>query len=86
MNELTEEIKLDTSETLGRVSLRKPVNGSVGRHDVPGLRGYRVIRFAHREQFAFSTLSLFVLELMASVYVDKTRSRFIWSGPVTASA
>jgi hypothetical protein len=74
MTTLDREVLIDTFQ---RVQLKPVKTGGVGRHDVPGLRGYRVMRFAHREQFVFSTLSAFVLNLIGSIHVATPGLRHI---------
>jgi hypothetical protein len=60
---------LDTTTT---VRVKPERIGDLGRHEVKGLRGYQVRRFAQREAFVFSTLSANVLELMGSIHVGQS--------------
>jgi hypothetical protein len=82
MTLLEQEARLKQQQTI-RLKPEKP--GDVGTHNVPGLRGYRVLRIAHREQFVFSTLSQFVLELLAAVHVGTIGLRSSGPGPAATA-
>lgn len=70
-DKLTTEPILDTTTTV-RTREEKP--GDLGRHEVRGLRGYQVRRVVGeqaRQQFAFSTLSPFVLGRLGAANVGQ---------------
>jgi hypothetical protein len=82
MSALEKETIVDTTRT---VPLKAPKPGDPGRHSVPGLRGYRVLRLGKREQFAFSTLSGFVLSVVGEAHVSQSGLRLCGTGPATAT-
>jgi hypothetical protein len=51
------------------VRMTPPKPGDVGRHEVPGLRRYTVLRFSGRQEFVFSTLSSLMLAELGAIYV-----------------
>ena len=67
--------------------LKGEKRGAPGRHNVTGLRCYTVMKFGgRREEFAFSTLSAFVLQLVGTIHVDPFGLRPDWSRYTAAEA
>jgi hypothetical protein len=65
MTRLEVEPIIDTTRTVALVPVKR---GGVGKHEIGGLRGYRVLRMVDREQFVFSTLSGFVLKMLGELH------------------
>jgi hypothetical protein len=78
MTNLEAEPTISTLHTVPLKTILKP--GDVGRHEVKGLRGYRVFRFANREQFVFSALSAFVLSVIGGLHVTLCERGYDGSG------
>jgi hypothetical protein len=80
---LDREVTLEARQII-RTKSAKP--GDEGRHEVPGMRRYTVMRFGRRDQFVFSTVSIFVLSLMGAIHVDPFGLRPDWSRYTAAEA